>query len=134
MSMAGALWRGLVTGISAVVITLAATVGPARLATTAPSPSRSGDDLPVLPGLERALVIMALAPVVLAVLGPLIAHRLGLPEPWLFAMPAAGLVVLACVGIGARDPSWTLLLGITSATVAAYCPIAFLAHRREFGT
>jgi hypothetical protein len=113
--------RGLVAGAIGIAITAMLTFGALRL--MRPPGGSCGSDLVCLPDVTGILLTGAAIPVVLSLLGPLAARLLRLPEPWLYAIPAAWAVVVVCLGLG--------LGGQTVATPGA--AVGFLALWISYG-
>ena len=96
-----AMLGGLAIGVASTATAVAVAFAIVELVPADTSPCDS--DLACLPDLGPLILAVASMPLVIAVVGPLIARLLHASRPWLFAAPAAWAVVLACVGLGPAD-------------------------------
>ena len=96
-----AILEGLAVGVASVAAALAVAFAIVDFAPADTSPCDS--DLACLPDLRPLILSVSSMPVVIAVVGPLVARLFALPWPWLFAIPAAWAAVMACVGLGPAD-------------------------------
>ncbi|GAA3241498.1 hypothetical protein GCM10010532_082590 [Dactylosporangium siamense] len=96
-----AISRGLAIGVSSATITAAVVVAIAKFTPVDDSPCDS--DLACLPDVRPVIYALTCMPLVIAIVGPLIARLVGASRPLWFAVPAAWVVVLACIGLGPAD-------------------------------
>jgi hypothetical protein len=96
-----AILEGLAVGVASVAAAVAVAFAIVDFAPADTSPCDS--DLACLPDLGPLILAVSSIPVVIAAVGPLVARLFALPWPWLFAVPAAWAVVVACVGLGPAD-------------------------------
>ncbi|HKN52537.1 MAG TPA: hypothetical protein VJX66_08555 [Amycolatopsis sp.] len=96
-----AILRGLAIGVAsaATAASVAFTIVKFAPANTSPCDS----DIACLPDLGPLILAITSMPMVMAIVGPLVARLLGVSRPWFFVVPAAWGVVLACVGLGPAD-------------------------------
>jgi hypothetical protein len=93
--------RGLAIGVASASTAAAVAFAIVEFAPADASPCDS--DLPCFPNLGPLILAMFSMPLVIAIVGPLVARLLGASRPWFFAVPAAWAVVLACVGLYSAD-------------------------------
>ncbi|MEV4515432.1 hypothetical protein AB0K00_41560 [Dactylosporangium sp. NPDC049525] len=104
-TLALAALRGLAIGVASTVA--AAAVAFAIIALVKADDAPCDSDLACLPDLGPLILAVLAIPVAVAVTGPLVARLLRVPNPPLFAIPAAFMVVWACVSLGpARNIRW----------------------------
>jgi hypothetical protein len=122
------LGRGLTTGVVSMTLTAAVAFTFGLLVWSAPchAPERG-----CISGLAAVGLIVMVAPVMLAVVGPLVARRLRFSWPgylW-FAAPAGWLVLWICAGI--RSERWPFMSVTANVVVLLilYCLAAWLASR-----
>ncbi|MEV0128763.1 hypothetical protein AB0H83_09890 [Dactylosporangium sp. NPDC050688] len=130
-----AILRGLAIG----VVSAGAAVGVAfAIVELVPRDTAPCDsDLVCLPDVRSLILAIVSVPVVIAVVGPVVARLLGMAWPWLFAAPAGWAVVLACVGLGPADGQehWPFNDPFSSVVIllVPYCAIALVTVRQPPG-
>src|SRR4051794_27883321 len=95
-----AILRGLATGVASIVCAAAVAIAIVKLVPADNSPCDS--DLPCFPDLGPLILAAISVPLVIAIVGPLVARLLRMP-PWFFVVPAGWALVVACVGLGPAD-------------------------------
>jgi hypothetical protein len=96
-----AILRGLAIGVASAATAASVAFAIVKLAPADTSPCDS--DLWCVPDVRPLILAITSIPLVIAIVGPLVARLLGASRPWFFAVPAAWAVVVACVGIGPAD-------------------------------
>ena len=96
-----AILRGLVTGVASVACAAAVAFAIVKLIPADNSPCDG--DLPCFPDLGPAILAVVSLPLVIAIVGPLVARLLRLSPPLFFVVPAGWVMVIACVGLGPAD-------------------------------
>jgi hypothetical protein len=91
----------LAIGVASAATAVSVAFAIVRFAPADTSPCDS--DLACLPDLGPLILAITSMPLVIAIVGPLVARLLRASRPWFFAVPAAWAVVLACVGLGPAD-------------------------------
>jgi hypothetical protein len=79
--------RGLATGVASAATAAAVAFATVEFAPADASPCDS--DLPCFPNLGPLILAITSIPLVIAIVGPLVARLLGASRPWFFAVPAA---------------------------------------------
>jgi hypothetical protein len=100
--------EGLAVGVASVAAAVAVAFAIVDFVPADTSPCDS--DLACLPDLGPLIFAVSSMPVVIAVVGPLVARLFALPWQWLFAVPAAWALVVACAGLGSADDQRPRLL------------------------
>lgn len=96
-----AILRGLATGVASVACAAAVAFAIVEFAPADNSPCDS--DLACLPDLGPLILAIVSLPLVIAIVGPLVARLLRMSRPWFFVVPAGWAVAVACVGLGPAD-------------------------------
>jgi hypothetical protein len=122
--------RGLTTGVVSMTLTAAVVFAIGLLVGLAPchAPERG-----CMSGLAAVGLMVLAAPVMLAIVGPLVARRLRFSRPgylW-FAAPAGWLVLWICVGIRSERWPFTSVTANVAVLLMLYCLAAWLASRRR---
>jgi hypothetical protein len=123
--------RGLAVGVASVAAAVAVALAIVESAPVDTSPCDS--ELACLPDLGPLILAVTSMPLVMAVVGPLVAWLLRASRPLFFTLPAAWALVLVCVGLGTPSDRWPFNDTVSSVAllVLPYILVALWISRRS---